>query len=392
MENNFDIKKYLVENKMTRNSRLLNESFESEIAENDIELDEQESSLEDELMAQLDEKVGPWSLKKRDQHPENFEPSYDDEDYEEYEGSETPEPDSEEELDELNFNLKDDPNAEKGRPYIPKKFTLGDRQIEFLKKHGAKENKGTLYIPTELSGDLANRSSKIKRDFGFTFGSDAQAQQKSSGFLSALKNYFTKANSATIGAARYFMIPSEDGVYEFPNPYFMKENEEELEENWDDLDEEINAILEMDEISSKSKIAKFNDADSYHKASYWGNEEGADITNVDNQEKTITFTGDESFFKELGATISYSDSLSEEDALYTMDEFDESLDEIESDNYICWDAGGGIYDITKYDPNISWHDDSDVFHGTYAECVEYKKEAEYDKYRFDNYLPHKSNM
>lgn len=216
MENNFDIKKYLIENKMTRNSRLLNEAYEIYDDEDnvvsslpdEVELDEQDSSLEDELIAQLDET---------------------------------------EELDELNFNLKDDPNAEKGRPYIPKKFTLGDRQIEFLKKHGAKENKGTLYIPTELSGDLANRSSKIKRDFGFTFGSDTQAQQKSSGFLSALKNYFTKANSATIGAARYFTIPSEDGVYEFPNPYFMKENEEELEENWDNLDEEINAILEMDE-------------------------------------------------------------------------------------------------------------------------------------------------
>lgn len=164
MNNNFDLKKYLIENKMTRNSRLLNENetnspkykigdyinFEDDFeledgnyevidlsvqdgdsiyilkddqgnthsvtqkyvddyANNNLD-EEQELSIEDELMAQLDEKVGPWSLKKGDQHPENFEPSYDDEDYEEYKGhkeSETPEeeyeehqPGGEEELDE----------------------------------------------------------------------------------------------------------------------------------------------------------------------------------------------------------------------------------------------------------------------------------------------------
>jgi hypothetical protein len=120
MQDNFDIKQYLIENKMTRNSRLLNEAYEIYDDEDnvvsslpdEVTLDEQEPSLEDELMAQLDEKVGPWSLKKGDQHPENFEPSYDDEDYEapeeEYEEHES----GEEELDEMDFDsLEEEINA-----------------------------------------------------------------------------------------------------------------------------------------------------------------------------------------------------------------------------------------------------------------------------------------
>jgi hypothetical protein len=58
--------------------------------------------------------------------------------------------------------------------------------------------------------------------------------------------------------------------------------------------------------------------------------------------------------------------------------------------YICWDAGGSIYDITKYNPKVPWHNDSDVFKGTYDECLRHKEESEEDSYRFRHNLSHKS--
>ena len=62
----------------------------------------------------------------------------------------------------------------------------------------------------------------------------------------------------------------------------------------------------------------------------------------------------------------------------------------ETEQYICWDAGGGNYDIDKYNPKISWHNDDDVFKGTYDECLRYKEESEEDSYRFRSNMPHKS--
>jgi len=58
--------------------------------------------------------------------------------------------------------------------------------------------------------------------------------------------------------------------------------------------------------------------------------------------------------------------------------------------YVCWDVGGGNYDIRKYNPKVSWHNDSDVFKGTYDECLRHKEESEEDAYRFRNYMSHKS--
>lgn len=58
--------------------------------------------------------------------------------------------------------------------------------------------------------------------------------------------------------------------------------------------------------------------------------------------------------------------------------------------YVCWDAGGGNYEIAKYDPNVSWHNDEDVFHGTYEECKRHKQEEEVNVYRFRSNMPHKS--
>lgn len=58
--------------------------------------------------------------------------------------------------------------------------------------------------------------------------------------------------------------------------------------------------------------------------------------------------------------------------------------------YICWDAGDGNYDIQKYNPKVSWHNDPDVFKGTYDECLKYKEESEIDFFRFTNNMPHKS--
>lgn len=62
----------------------------------------------------------------------------------------------------------------------------------------------------------------------------------------------------------------------------------------------------------------------------------------------------------------------------------------EDDQYICWDAGGGNYEIAKYDPNVSWHNDEDVFHGTYEECKRHKEEEEENAYRFRSNMSHKS--
>jgi len=62
----------------------------------------------------------------------------------------------------------------------------------------------------------------------------------------------------------------------------------------------------------------------------------------------------------------------------------------EAEQYICWDAGSGNYDITKYNPKVSWHNDSDMFKGTYDECLRHKEESEEDSYRFRNNMSHKS--
>ena len=62
----------------------------------------------------------------------------------------------------------------------------------------------------------------------------------------------------------------------------------------------------------------------------------------------------------------------------------------ENHEYVCWDAGGGNYEIDEYDPNISWHNDSDVYRGSYDECLRHKEESEEDNYRFKNNMPHKS--
>lgn len=62
----------------------------------------------------------------------------------------------------------------------------------------------------------------------------------------------------------------------------------------------------------------------------------------------------------------------------------------QSNNYICWDAGEGNFEIDKYNPSISWHNDSDVFKGTYDECLKHKEESNENNYRFKNNMPHKS--
>jgi hypothetical protein len=62
----------------------------------------------------------------------------------------------------------------------------------------------------------------------------------------------------------------------------------------------------------------------------------------------------------------------------------------ETEKYICWDAGGGNYNIDKYNPKISWHNDADVFKGTYDECLRHKEESEEDSYRFRHNMSHKS--
>ena len=59
--------------------------------------------------------------------------------------------------------------------------------------------------------------------------------------------------------------------------------------------------------------------------------------------------------------------------------------------FICWDAGSGNCDIAKYNHNVEWHNDSDVFRGTYAECLEEKRLKEVEAYRFNHCLPHLSN-
>jgi hypothetical protein len=89
-------------------------------------------------------------------------------------------------------------------------------------------------------------------------------------------------------------------------------------------------------------------------------------------------------YREAGA----DDTASRESIKSIFDK--KSFNENRDSNYICWDAGGGNYEIKKYDPNISWHNDDDVFQGSYEECLKHKEESEEDSYRFRNFEPHKS--
>jgi hypothetical protein len=50
--------------------------------------------------------------------------------------------------------------------------------------------------------------------------------------------------------------------------------------------------------------------------------------------------------------------------------------EKQNGDYICWNAGSNIYDIAKYNSNISWHNDKDVFRGSLKDCERYKEEME----------------
>jgi len=54
-------------------------------------------------------------------------------------------------------------------------------------------------------------------------------------------------------------------------------------------------------------------------------------------------------------------------------------------DYICWDAGSNIYDIDKYDSNISWHNDEDVFRGSLEDCERYKEEMEQKSFEKNNF-------
>lgn len=57
--------------------------------------------------------------------------------------------------------------------------------------------------------------------------------------------------------------------------------------------------------------------------------------------------------------------------------------------YICYNAGSGQYIVEEYNPNIEWHQEE--FQGTYQECLLEAQSQEWEKYRFDNCLPHESN-
>jgi hypothetical protein len=54
-------------------------------------------------------------------------------------------------------------------------------------------------------------------------------------------------------------------------------------------------------------------------------------------------------------------------------------------DYICWDAGSNTYDIDKYDSNISWHNDEDVFRGSLEDCERYKEEMEQKSFEKNNF-------
>jgi len=54
-------------------------------------------------------------------------------------------------------------------------------------------------------------------------------------------------------------------------------------------------------------------------------------------------------------------------------------------DYICWNAGSNIYDIAKYNSNISWHNDKDVFRGSLKDCERYKEEMEQKSFEKNNF-------
>ena len=68
----------------------------------------------------------------------------------------------------------------------------------------------------------------------------------------------------------------------------------------------------------------------------------------------------------------------------------EELDENFNDDYICYDAGSEVIEIEKYDPEIDWHNDDDVYRGTKKQCERKAKNMEEDSWRFRNNMSHKS--
>ena len=46
---------------------------------------------------------------------------------------------------------------------------------------------------------------------------------------------------------------------------------------------------------------------------------------------------------------------------------------MKTNEFICWNAGCGIFEVEKYNKNIDWQKDNDVFKGTYNECVNEQK-------------------
>jgi hypothetical protein len=53
--------------------------------------------------------------------------------------------------------------------------------------------------------------------------------------------------------------------------------------------------------------------------------------------------------------------------------------------FIVYDAGSGIYEIAKYNPSVTWHNDSDVIACyNYPEALHEKERNEERAYKFRN--------
>lgn len=255
---NFDLKKFLVENKLTINSRILQESPEEELQEWTYEDEDEES---EEVISKLsDEPVHSGNrMKRRDMGSRvkskdmeltikhlNEGDSLEDMKLRAEEESKNGYAVHVNKLPNGSFELSDWYDADKtvasyenGRSLnegelgeaakeIATTYQLTPRQIKVLKDYGSKEstNGRELYISQEVFKQLQDRSSAFKLDFATSF--PLEDNYLASQILTALKKSISRDNTVTIKDKPYFVLKGNLTAtnFYFDNPYRVKYKKE----------------------------------------------------------------------------------------------------------------------------------------------------------------------